>query len=184
MPIHHRTCRFRQWVLRTALLAFAAGHLPCPVAAAEGELAHARVRSTDPSLAGLIERATTQSSTFRGLLTAIQQTNGMVQIETGRCGRSVRACLFMWMETAASNRFLRIAIDRRKGDSDTEVMASMGHELEHAVEALSEPSVTDGKCLYEFFDRFATRDGGRFETDTALHIGDAVRNELRSTERR
>jgi hypothetical protein len=184
MSSHHQASLFRRLILSAALIALAAGYVGTLAGAAEDDLTHARVRSTDPSLAGLIERATTQSATFRGLLAAIQQTNGMVQIETGRCGRSVRACLFMWMETAASNRFLRIAIDRRKGDSDTDVMASMGHELQHAVEALSESWVTDGKRLYEFFDRFATHDGGRFETDTALHIGDAVRNELRSTDRR
>jgi hypothetical protein len=85
------------------------------------------------------------------------------------------------METAASNRFLRINIDRGKRDSDVDVMVSMGHELQHAVEALSEPGVTDSIGLYNFFDWFARHDGGRFETDAALHVGDAVRNELRST---
>ncbi len=90
----------------------------------------------------------------------------------------------MWMETAAADRFLRIVIDRRKRDSDVDVMASMGHELQHAVEALSEAEVTNSRLLYNLFDRLATHDGGRFETLDALHVGDAVRDELRVHRRR
>ena len=58
-------------------------------------------------------------------------------------------------------------------------MASMGHELQHAVEALSEPGITDGRGLYNFFGRFAPTEGDRFETLAALRAGDNVRNELR-----
>jgi hypothetical protein len=58
-------------------------------------------------------------------------------------------------------------------------MASMGHELQHAVEALSESGITDGPRLYSFFQRFAPTEGDRFETTEAIHVGDAVRNELR-----
>jgi hypothetical protein len=103
----------------------------------------------------------------------------MVQIETGMCGHSVRACLKMWMETSASCRFLRVAIDRRKGDSDEQVMASMAHELQHAIEALSEPGITDGRSLYNFFGRLAPTSGDRFETPGALRAGDDVQHELR-----
>jgi len=179
MGVYRQSRRFQNLALRAVLVVWAGGSLPLPAAAPEEALAGARVRSTDPSLASLIERATAPSATFRRLVATIDQTNGMVQIEAGRCGHSVRACLRMWMETAASNRFLRIAIDRRKGDSDVDVMVSMGHELQHAVEGLSESGVTDGRGLYNFFDRFATHDGGRFETTDAQHIGDAVRSELR-----
>ena len=124
-----------------------------PVAAVGDEPTMARVRSTDPSLAVLIDRGIAQSTTFRGLVATIQRSNGMVHIEPGSCSRGVHACLLLWMETVASNRFLRIYIDRRRGDSDVDVMASMGHELQHAVEALRESGVTDGVRLYQFFGR-------------------------------
>jgi hypothetical protein len=164
--------------IRAVVIALAGTCLAQPIATADDQPRPARVRSTDPFLAALIERAATQSGTFRRLLVTIERTNGMVQIEPGVCGHSVRACLKMWMETTVSYRFLRVAIDRRNGDSDIEVMASMGHELQHAIEALSESRVTDGTRLYNFFRRFAPTDGDRFETTDAIHTGDAVRNEL------
>ena len=89
-----------------------------PAAAAGDEPAIARVRSTDLSTAVLIDRAIVQSTTFRHLVATIQRSNGIVHIEPGSCGRGVHACLLLWMETVASNRFLRIDIDRRRGDSD------------------------------------------------------------------
>jgi hypothetical protein len=86
----------------------------------------------------------------------------------------------MWMQTVNSNRFIRILIDRHSGDRDEDVMGSMGHELQHAVEALSEAGVTDGTRLYNFFSRFAPTEGERFETTAATHAGDTIRAELRS----
>jgi hypothetical protein len=102
----------------------------------------------------------------------------MVQVEKGNCHHGVRACLMMWMEISQCNRFLRIVIDRRKRDSDADVTASIGHELQHAVEALSESWISDGLGLYNFFSRFAPTIGGPFETAAAIDAGDAIRGEL------
>jgi hypothetical protein len=180
MDLHRQTHRLRRLAIRAVFIALAGVDLAQPAAAAGDEPTSAHVRSTDPSLAVLIDRAATQSATFQRLLATIQRTNGMVQVEPGVCGHSVRACLKMWMETAGPYRFLRVAIDRRKGDSDEQVMASIGHELQHALEALSEPGVTDWRGLYDFFGRLAPTNGGRFETLDALRAGDDVRKELRS----
>jgi hypothetical protein len=180
MAISRRTSPLRKLAIRAAPIALVILGLARVSAAENDSPAFARVRSTDPSLSALIDRAATQSPTFQGLLTTIQRSNGMVQVENGKCRHSVWACLRMWMETVNSTRFLRIVIDRRKGDSDVDVMASLGHELQHAVEALSEPGVTDWRDLYNLFDRLGPRNGGRFETADAVHTGDAVRNELRA----
>ena len=84
------------------------------------------------------------------------------------------------METVGPNRFLRITIDRRQSDADVEVMGSIGDELQHAVEALSEPGVIDSTSLYFFFRRQGpTRDEVRFETAAATQAGRDIRNELR-----
>jgi hypothetical protein len=165
--------------IRVFFIVLAGIGLAQPAAATAEEPTIARVRSTDPSLAVLIDRAATQSATFQRLVATIQRSNGVVHIEAGPCGHGVHACLAMWMETAASNRFLRIYIHRRHGDSDVDAMASMGHELQHAVEALQESAVTDGARLYHSFGHIAPSDG-RFETTAAVSIGDKVRHELRS----
>ena len=179
MEFHRRTRRLQDLAIRAVFIALAGIGLAQPAAAAGDEPTIARVRSTDPSLAVLIDRAATQSGTFQRLVATIQRSNGMVQVEAGPCSHGVRACLLMWLQMAASNRFLRIYIDRRHGDSDVDVMASMGHELKHAVEALSEPGITDSRSLYNFFGRLAPTDGNRFETSAALRAGDDVQDELR-----
>src|SRR5205085_4931737 len=120
-------------------------------AASTGGPSIARVRSSDASLSALIGRATEQSATFQRLLASIERSNGIVHVEAGTCTHGVRACLKMWMATAGGTRFLRIAIDTRKTNSDLDVMGLIGHELQHALEALSEPAVTNGVKLYSFF---------------------------------
>ena len=52
-----------------------------------------------------------------------------------------------------------------------ELLASIGHELQHAVEALGDPHVTDNRTIYFFFDRIGSTRLGRFETHAAIQAG-------------
>jgi hypothetical protein len=137
-----------------------------------------RVRSSDSALAALIAQATRGSETFRRLITSIQASNGIVYVEPGRCGHGVRACLKIWMQVSGPNRFMRIVIDRSESNRDIQVMGSLGHELQHAVEVLSEPAVTNGVTMYSFLRRTALIDNNRFETTAAVDAGNAVIVEL------
>jgi hypothetical protein len=145
---------------------------------AEGPSPLPRVRSSDSALAGLIAQATRGSETFRRLITSIQASNGIVYVEPGRCGHGVRACLKIWMQVSGPNRFLRIVIDRSPSDRDLQVMGSLGHELQHAVEVLSEPAVTKGATMYNFLRRTASNHSNRFETTAAVNAGNDVIDEL------
>ena len=178
MTSHPFTRRVQRIAVRAALIACVGCGLAQPAAADIDAPALARVRSTDPSLAALIDRAAAGSVTFQGLLASIGRSNGIVYVDPGTCSHRVRGCLKMWMATVGPTRFLRIVIDTRNCTSDEDVMGLMGHELQHAVEALSESGVTDSVRLYNFFTRFAPTVGARFETTAALHAGDDVREEL------
>ena len=123
-----------------------------------------RVRSSDPVITALIDLATAHSPTFRLLRLRFESSDGMVYIEPGTCGHGARACLKMWMSVSGPYRFLRILVDRQKAHSDVDFMGSIGHELQHALEALSQPSTSDGARLYNFFGREAPTDNNRFET--------------------
>jgi hypothetical protein len=173
----HPARRVQHQAVRVALIASLCGLAQS--AAGNDDPPIARVRSTDASLAALIDRATEHSATFQRLQVSIERSHGIVYVEAGTCGHGVRACLLMWMKTVGPDRFLRITIDRLKNQSDAEVMGLIGHELQHAVEGLSESGVTDGVSLYNFFRRFAPTDNGRFETTDAIHTGDAVQQESR-----
>jgi len=66
------------------------------------------------------------------------------------------------MLAAGGNRYLRVLVDRQRADSDVDLMGSIGHELQHAIEAFS--------------------DNNRFETTAAINVGTAIRDELRRQE--
>ena len=161
--------------LEAVLIVSVLAHAPL-VAADEPALL--RVRSTDQAITGFIELAATRSLTFRSLVALIQTSDGIVYIEPGECGHGTRACLKIWMGVSGSTRFLRVVVNRRRADSDADFMGSIGHELQHTVEALSEPNTVNSLRLYNFFTRTASTVHNRFETAAAITAGDAVRHEL------
>jgi hypothetical protein len=145
-----------------------------------------RVRASDPAIAAIIRDSTAMSPTFRDLVRTVDETDGIVYVETGKCGHGVRACLAMSVTVAGPHRILRILIDARKLDWD--LVGSIGHELRHVIELLADPTVTSGFALYFFYQREAShRPGaegshqpGAFETNAAIDTGDAVRGEIRA----
>ena len=143
-----------------------------------------RIRSSNRTTAELIARTSGRSLTFKALVERFQNTDGIVHIEFGECGFGVRGCLLAWLNAAGGYRYLRITVDRRLATAEDEFMALVGHELQHAIEAVSEPGVTSGPLLYHFFDRIGRTGNTRFETPAALDAGDAVRSELQAHRRR
>jgi hypothetical protein len=145
----------------------------------------ARVRGVSTRVVAVISEAAEQSQTFRGLVEEIGTTDGIVYVAEGECGHGVRACLLVTMTLAGQHRVLRILVDPRKADRD--LMVSIGHELQHAVEVLSNVNLTNYSAMQLFYNQRCRECGHRFETDAAIRAGDAVRAELRSsavTERR
>jgi hypothetical protein len=139
------------------------------------------VRSSDRELQDLIGVAAQQSQTFKELLAGVETTNGIVYVEPGKCSHGVHACLQFWMKVSGPNRFMRISIDRSMHHTDIETMSSIGHELQHAIEVLREPSIRDGVTMFNFFKQIAPTDNNRFETTAAVNAGDAVYDELRKS---
>jgi len=158
----------------------AASEQPMPTGAPPSTTAsHARVRGVGPRVAAVVIEAAAQSKTFRGLIEQVNATDGIVYIVEGECGHGVRACLTFAITLAGRNRMLRILIDGRK--TDREAMRSIGHELQHAVEVLSDPTVRSLGEMYQLYDRICNQCGLRFETNAAIRAGNAVRDELRES---
>jgi len=142
----------------------------------------ARVRANGASsIAMLLQEGAQRSATFRGLLLRIDGTDGLVYVEYGRCGHSVRACLALTVRVAGPSRVLRILLDAHR-DHDA-LLSAIGHELQHAIEALGDPHVTDDLTIYRFFERIAPRYKDRFETEAAIETGLRITAELRASRR-
>jgi hypothetical protein len=136
-----------------------------------------RVRGSSPEITQAIERAFEQSPTFRKLVAAIGGTDGIVYAHYGECGRNALACLVLSVTQAGPNRILQIRVDpRRKGH---DLMVSIGHELQHALELLNEPTVVNYSTAHNFFERTAPKRGNSFETQAAVKVGLKIDGELR-----
>jgi hypothetical protein len=180
MSVRPPNRRFCGLAIRAALVVSLGWSVAKPAAAAdEAEAATFRVRSTDRAISAFIDLAGTRSLTFRKLVALIEASDGIVYVEPGPCGHGTRACLKVWMGVSGPNRFLRVMVDRRKADSDADFMGSIGHELQHTVEALSEQKTVNSLDLYNFFSRIAPNSMNRFETTAAINAGEAIRAELR-----
>jgi len=140
-----------------------------------------RVRSAgDATVKKLLDDASEHSATFRRLVEAIGRTNGLVYVDPGKCKPGFAACLVMSVKVSGPNRLLRVVVDTSR--KPAEVMASIGHELQHAIEALSEPGVTNDALLHALFERLAGSPAAtgqlEFETDAAVKAGDTVLKEV------
>jgi hypothetical protein len=145
-----------------------------------------RVRSTNPVIAALLEEATEASATFRGLVELIDASDGLVYIFPGHCRRLAHACLTLSVTVAGPHRILQVLV--HTGRNSIDVRASIGHELQHAIEVLGQPNLATGADLFFFYDaarrtiRGATLRGAVFETDAAIRAEDAVRAELQAAQ--
>jgi hypothetical protein len=136
-----------------------------------------RVRGGSPAIVDAIEQAIQQSPTFTELVTAITATDGIVYVREGTCRFGLRACL-AGVHSAPPIRFVYITVDRNRSVG-CELMTSIGHELQHALEVLSNPKVIDNHSLAHFYMRQgATGDDTRLETEAAVQAGLLVENEL------
>jgi len=147
------------------------------VAASMDAPAVGRVRSTNAVIGRVLKEASDRSQAFRRLVEIINASDGTVYVEEGKCGQGVRACL-VTVTMAGANRNLWVKVDT--GAADEDLMGSIGHELQHAIEVLSDRTVTSGAAMYFFYLKKGSRSQtGTFETRAAVEAGEAVRAEVR-----
>ena len=135
-----------------------------------------RVRWENPLIGRTIAEGRERSTTFRGLIDAIDATDGVVYVLEGKCGQGVRACLHMSVELSGANRLLRVLVNPRRAPG-CELIGSIGHELQHALEALRNPRIRNGFAMSSFFHQIGPEGPRRFETPEADRIGSAVARE-------
>ena len=138
----------------------------------------ARVRSGNARLSALITEATDRSPTFKALLASIAETDGIVFVEAGTCRRGVPACLTWQVTLAGSYRILFVLLDTRKPELD--LMASMGHELQHALEILADRSLRSTAAIHYFYMHLVSSESPprTVETAAAEATGNAVFREI------
>jgi hypothetical protein len=176
---HTRLARTCTWIGCAVLAAIVAG---TPVAATS-EPSVLRCDG-DPHLNKIVAQGLARSATLRSLVTELERTHVIAYASISRglppgVGGRVR-----FIGTGDGWRFLRIEVDDRC--SKVELLALLGHELQHATEIAAAPGVTDSASMAALYDRIglgrmesrAPGDPAWYETQAAIDVQRRVYGEL------
>ena len=143
------------------------------------------VRALDPVLTQVLDEGIARSVTFRRLVQRIDESDGIVYVESGPCSiGAAMACLLLAVREAGHTRYLSIHVPPRHHRRDTSI-ALIGHELQHASEVLTARWVRNSANAYALFFRIGAAESIRsFETAEAQRIGALIAQELAACHRR
>ena len=145
-----------------------------------------RIRSIDASVQALLADGYRRSPTLQRLAVDVARTDGIVYFQSAHCPvRTLRACLLHTILDAGDFRYLWIRI--KPDEPPDEMVASVAHELQHALEVLSQKWIRNRWDLLTFYRSAAAGAFGStplgsmftsYETTAAIEITGKVRSEL------
>ena len=143
-----------------------------------------RLRAADAGADALIDAAVARSETFRQLVAELHASDLIVYVaaDSEQLRPDVRGTLRFMGAGAGPDRFLRIDVrpgDRGSATSVIVAIATLAHELMHALEIASAAHVVDAASFELFYKAVAheVRDDV-FDTPAAREIGQQVHFEL------
>jgi hypothetical protein len=133
----------------------------------------------------LVARAAARSPLVRELIDRLEAADVIVYVRMQRFTQSdLNGRVALLATMPAGQRYLMIEL--ACGRSEDVTIATLGHELYHAVEIAGEPSIVDARGLAAYYTRVGDRTGDirgsmTFETSGAARAGVQVRRELFAT---
>ena len=139
------------------------------------------VRAADQAMAEVITSGLKRSGTFAHLVLALNKSDVIVYIETGRVLPTSIVGRLLLAAGPAGSRYLRIQVSGHPGSND--MIALVGHELRHALEVAESPQVRDEAGLIALYERIGhpTSTGAmhQYDTHAAQDAGRRVKAELK-----
>jgi hypothetical protein len=134
------------------------------------------VRSTDPRVQDWLRIGAAESQTFRSLLNLLGESDLIVHVQV--VDRLATAGQTYFVTSTATARYVRIEVTFR--GSLSEMIALIGHELQHAVEIAHEPRIRDRQALALFYKGMPGNSMTTTEYDSvaARVMEDRVRREM------
>jgi hypothetical protein len=109
------------------------------------------VRTSEPAIVALLDAGRRSSPTFRELLKTLDESDVIVYVKPKLTRPGLNAYLAHNIVASGGYRYLRIAVELR--GAWRHLVASLGHELQHAVEVARAPTVRDDAGLVQMFER-------------------------------
>lgn len=168
------------------LLALVFGSLVATTAAAanpEDAWREARIRPQDSRIADLLRTGVARSATFRSLVNRLESGQVIVYLSLSQTLKSSLAGKLTWMTRAGNFRYLKATINAEQ--TADQMIATLAHELQHALEVSADPGVTDQRSLLALYKRIGRPSHSglaeSWETAAAQDTGVQVRRELLAT---
>ena len=140
----------------------------------------ARIRPQDPRLADLLRAGVVRSATLRDIVNRLEAGNVFVYVSLSPTLRSGIAGKLTWMTSAGPYRYVKATIN--SDQSADQMIATLAHELQHALEVSADHSVVDQRSMLGLYKRIGrpSRSGASdgWETVAAQQTGLQVRREL------
>ena len=150
--------------------------------AGDAILRFTRVRSSVGEISDLIADGYRRSVTFHALVERLQASNVIVSIQPAACaGGRIRSCL-AGVKGSDLERHIWIKVDPQHTIKNR-LIATMAHELQHAVEIAEHPEIVDAASALRFYRTVSIGPCGRrlsdeCETTRALDTERQVVDEL------
>ena len=170
--------------MRTLLVLILGSLLSAPALAAPPQelWREARVRPQDPRLIQLLGDGMARSATLRSLVNRLEAGNVIVYVSLSQTLKSSLAGKLTWMTKAGNFRYVKATINADQ--TANEMIATLAHELQHALEVSADGDVTDQRSLTALYQRIGRRSRSglieSWETQEAHDTGVRVRRELLS----
>lgn len=142
--------------------------------------AEPHLRPQDDRLRQLLLTGSARSATLRSLMDRVEASHVIVYLAINPLMKSNLSGMLTWMTRAGDYRYLRVSLDPNL--SPDQMIATIAHELQHAVEVIEDESVSDEKSLVALYKRIGQQPSGskpqQWETQAAQRTGFQVRQEL------
>lgn len=140
----------------------------------------ARLRAYDARAASLVIAGLQRSPTLRAIVNRIEQGDVIVYLGMQPLLRRDRlAGLLTWMAASKQYRYVRVSINPELPEKTA--IAALGHELQHVLEVIGNPSIVDSASLESFYSRHGISmraSTNSWDSEAARDTGDKVRQDL------
>lgn len=142
----------------------------------------ARIRTLDARVAALLRDGMLRSPTLRQLVERIEANNVFVYVGLNPLMKSRMAGQLTWMGKAGAYRYVRVSVNTDLVAD--QIIATLAHEMRHAVEVLEDETVVDEATLVALYRRIGRPSTIElptgYETVAAQEAGFQARRELRN----
>ena len=138
-----------------------------------------RVRPYDSRAATLLLNGMERSDTMRAIVDRLEELDVIVYLEVQPSVRGSLAGRLTWLTRTELHRFVRVSLNPTLPPNI--LIATLAHELQHALEIALAPSIIDDESLSAYYRQHGMKSPGRldgWDTLAAQDVGDRVRREL------